>query len=399
MPVSFGLADFTTGTLYPDLPVIPGCDWATILGKTDSLTAKVDIRDPDVKSLDLLSITEPKKTVLFAEVTGRTGRPFLALGLVGERGLEEDDHTFVISATGLRYYFEQRLIAWPSAATAVMTNADGSANTALDMVFNNYDLGSIGTGLMRIALTWPGATGIPFVLPAARAGSNYRYYSFLDLNYIGDELDNLSGVIGGPDFAFEGRRVADTSTSQIEYPVRAGTSNDPLIGHYVGSWPYGGPTSPVVSFPFTDDGAAIATGSWGTAGRSDSKVLAARSFNEEMIDQGYPPFDVVDTSHTDVSEVSTLQGYTDENALRGLTFDRSFTLKVRGDTRISEAGVVDPDAPAIGPMLGDYRPGDYVAVDIVDHPLFDDQIVDLRILSISGDETGDIISLDVMVVK
>jgi hypothetical protein len=396
VPVSFGLANFTTGELLPDLPVTAGCTWASILGGTDTLEAKVDIRDDEVPDLELMSLTEPKKTVLFAEVTGRSGT-FLAIGLIGERSLDGD--IFSIPATGLRYYWSQRIVGPPAARTTRLTNPDGSANPALDIELNGRELGSIGVDLMRLALTWPGAQSIPFVLPTSRTGTNYRKFSFLDLTAIGDALNDLSGVIDGPDFAFEGRRVADTSTARIEYPVRAGTTESPLIGRYVGSWPFGGPTSPVVSFPFADDAANIASAAWATAGRTDSKVLASRKLNPEVLAAGYAPFDVVDTSHTDVSVQETLDGYAQEAAFRGLTFDRSFTLKVRGDTRVGAGGMFDENATPVGPMLGDYRPGDYVAVDVIDHPLLPDGLVDLRILSMQGDETGDVVELDVMVVK
>lgn len=398
MTVTYGLANFVTGALYPDLPITAGCSWASILNGTDALEAKVDIRDPDVLGLDIMSVTEPKKTVLFAEVSGRGGT-FLAIGVIGERGLDEDGNTFSIQATGLRYYWDQRIIGRPAAATAALVKPDGSANAALDVALSGLDLGSIGLELIRMGLSWPGAT-MPFVLPASRAGTSVRNYAFLDLGLIGDALDNLTGVINGPDFMFEGRRVADTSTASIEYPVRAGTADSPMVGRYIGSWPFGGPTSPVVSFPFKDDGSTIASASWATAGRTDSKVVASRSLNPELVtDAGYPPLDVVDTSHSDVSEQGTLDGYADENADRGLGLDRSFTLKVRGDTRIGEGGVLDENAAPVGPMLGDYRPGDYVAVDVQDHPVLPDGLVDLRILSIKGDETGDVVDLDVMVVK
>lgn len=399
MPVSYGLADFVSGSILADLPVTSGCSWATILNGTDALEAKVDVRDPDVLALDIQSMTEPKKAVLFAEVTGRVGT-FLAVGLVDERGLEDDDRTFTIKATGLRYYWSQRIIGGPSARTAKLTNKDGSANSALDIEMKNLELGSIGTELMRLALTWPGATTIPFVIPPARTGTGYRKYPFLDLRFIGDALDDLSGVIGGPDFMVEGRRLSDTSTASIEYPVRAGTTDDPEVGRYIGSWPYGGPTSPVVSFPYRDDGGPIATAAWGIAGRTDSKVLAARALNNDLIaNSGYAPFDTVDTAHSSVSVQATLTDYAKENAARGRSYERSFTLKVRGDTRIGQGGILDKDASPIGPMLGDYRPGDYVAVDVVGHALLPDGLVDLRILSIQGDETGDVVDLDVMVVK
>lgn len=400
MTVNYGVADFRTGHIYNDLPITEGCSWSAILGKPDALEAKVDIRDTDVTDLDLMSITEPKKTVLFAYVEGRSGL-FLALGIIGTRGLEDDDSTFSMQATGLRYYFAQRVIGRPNSKTVALTNSDGSANSALDVTLNGTDLAGIGVNLVKMALSWPGATTIPFVVPSARAGSATRSYAFLDLKYVGDALDDLSGVINGPDFAFDGRRVEDDSTSRVEYPMRAGDENgDPLIGRYVGSWPYGGPTSPVVSFPFEDDGASLASAVWGTAGRTDSKVLASRSFNDDLVDKyGYPPLDAIDTEHSDVSVQATLQGYTDERAYAGYVVDRSYTLKVRGDTRVNDQGDADETSAALGPMLGDYRPGDYVAVDIVDHPLLPDQIVDLRILSMQGDETGDVVTLDVMVVR
>lgn len=398
MSVTYGLADFTTGRILPTLPVTEGCSWAAILGKPDALEARLVVTDPDVRALNVMSITEPKKTVLFAAISGSRGT-FLAAGLIAERGLEDDDVTFTVRATGLRYYWHQRIIGRPEAKSSNLTNADGSANTALDVTLSGLSLAGIGVELMRTALSWPGATSIPFVLPASEKGAATRSYAFLDTKLVGEALDDLTNVIDGPDFAVEARRVNGTSTSRIEYPVRAGDQGDPMIGRYVGSWPYGGPVSPVVSFPFVDDGEALVTAQWAIAGRTDSKVLASRALNDNLLSFGYPPLDAVDMEHSDVSVQSTLDDYAREGAYRGYVVDRSYTLKVRGDTRIDGEGAMSSSAPSLGPMLGDYRPGDFVAVDIVDHPVLPDGIVDLRILSMQGDETGDVVELDVMVVR
>ena len=111
-----------------------------------------------------------------------------------------------------------------------------------------------------------------------------------------------------------------------------------------------------------------------TAGKSAGDVLLSRKLNPDLIANGYPPRDIVDTSHSDVSAQAVLDAYNVENVRYGSRPLREVSFTVRGDA---------------SPRLGQYRPGDTIQLDVPDDHLFFTEDMTIRITSMSGDETGE----------
>lgn len=365
--VSFGLADFKTGSRILTLPVLEGASWAAMLNRPDTLSCSIDMRDPDVLALDIPSSTAPKKTVLFAEAPN--GR-ILAWGRIGGRKWDDDARTLEIRAGGAWSYFDERIIAPAAAATATdIILPDGSVNTAYDTTLSGLTLGSIGKRLVEQALAWPGAPEA-FILPADVAGTRTDTWRLVDYKRVGAALSDLTKREDGPDFAFDAQRTTDDLG--LEYPMRVG---EPLLGTEVGSWPLGGPEPVVTGFELDEDGAGLSTHVWMQSGRTDSKVLVAREVNDTLIDAaGYPPMDYVDTSRGDVTVQSTLDDYAREHSVARSTLTQTVTFSVKGSADLA---------------LGQYRPGDWAALAIpAGHRFLAEGDIPLRILGISGDETG-----------
>lgn len=366
MAVNFGIADFRTGDRVVDLPVLAGASWAAMLNKPDELSCTIDLRDPDVLALDPTSTTEPKKTVLFAEAPNGA---ILAWGVISEREWDEDARTLDLTASGGWQYFNQRIIAPAAAESGTIVLPDGKVTEVFDTKYAGTTLGSIGIELVAQALDWPGAP-LAFDLPAPDDGDHEsELFRLVDFKTVGEAITDLTKREDGPDFAFDARR-ADNGIALV-YRLRVG---DPYFGDDVGSWPLGGPASPISGFKVTDDGGDIATHVWMQAGRTDSKVLVARSINTDLRDvSGYPVLDMVDTAHTDVTLQGTLDAYAAENAARASKVSRELKFKVKGNASLA---------------LGQYRPGDWVRIDVPDrHPYLRGD-VPIRLLSIAGDETG-----------
>lgn len=381
--ITFGLANYNTGDRILDLPVKAGASWAAFLNKPDSLSCDLDMRDADVQALDIPSSTEPKKTVLFAEDS--VTEAILAWGVISDRTWNNDARALHIEASGAGQYFNQRIIAPPAAATGTIVLPDGSVSAAFDTLIDDVSLGSIGVALVAQALSWPGAP-TAYVLPApvADIGRTSGTYRLVDYKKIWPALEDLTKrADGGPDFAFDARR--DSTGLALEYVMRAGA---PFLGSWIGSWSVGAPESPVTDLVVKDDGGSLGTHIWMQAGRTDSKVLVARVINQTLIDlSGYPVLDFVDTTHTDVTLQATLDDYADENAVaaRRLLRDVSFTVKGRP---------MSLDGQSIGPALGQYRPGDWMGLDVGSGNLYlREGRIDIRITSMSGDETGDDIKI------
>lgn len=349
--VSYALADYVTGGPIVDLPVLEGADWAAQLNRPDALGCTVDLRDADAAALDLRSASEPKKTVLLARTDDDI---VLAWGLIDEREWDEDEYTLTLTASGVRSsFFGHTIIAPVGARTISLTVVDPSnpllriVNPALNTTINDVSLGTIGKKLVQARLGWPGAPVAPFVLPADEASpGRTKSYEFTGFKSIESALNDLSNLEGGPDFAFDAQRGPDGLS--LLYVMRHGTEAEPRIGTHVGSWSLGG-DSPITGLKVTDTGDDMGSAAWLTAGKSSGTALISRVLNDALINDGYPPLDIVDTSHTDVSVQDTLDSYGRELASYGSTTERALSFTVRGDAT---------------PGLGAYRPGDTVTLDV-----------------------------------
>ena len=374
MAVTFGLADYGTGAQILDLPVLEGASWSSMLNKPDELSCDIDMRDPDVRALDIPSSTEPKKTVLFAS---NPDGSINAWGIIGSREWDNDNSVMHIEASGAGQYFNQRIIAPPAAATGTIILPDGSVTTAYDTLINDVSLGSVGVALVAQALSWPGAP-TAYILPAAvpETGRTSGTYRLVDYKRVKAALDELTKrADAGPDFSFDARLSA--SRLSLEYVMRAGA---PFLGSYVGDWVTGVPLSPITGLKVNDDGGSLATHVWMQAGRTGGNVLVSRARNASLISAaGYPVLDLVDTGHTDVALQPTLDAYAAESAMLASSLDRSISFNVKGNAT---------------PALGQYRPGDWAGITVAAGNYYlAEGTIPIRITSISGDETGDTVKI------
>ena len=154
MSVTYGLANYKTGDHILDLPVTPGASWGAFLNKPDSLSCQIDLRDPVVRAHDIPSSTEPKVTTLFAQ---NDDGNILAWGVISDRAWDNDTRKLTLNASGGWQYFNQRIIAPPSAESGTIVLPDGSVSPAFDTKYLNTTLGSIGIQIVEQALAWPGA--------------------------------------------------------------------------------------------------------------------------------------------------------------------------------------------------------------------------------------------------
>jgi len=310
--VSYALADFVTGGPILDLPVKEGASWGAQLNRPDTVSCEIDMNDPDALALDLRSSSEPNKTLLIARTDDDV---VLAWGLIGDDGREwdEDSRTLSLSASGiLSSYFGKTIVAPAAAKTGALITLDGEGYPVVNPAHNTslagLSLGSIGKRLVAARLAWAGAPTV-FDLPADEAGTREREYLFASMKSIGSALGDLTGVENGPDFAFEARRGAGLG---LRYLMRHGSEAQPRIGSPAGSW-HLGEGSPITGLKLKDAVGAGASAGWMTAGKQAGAALLSRVLNDAPIAAGYPPFDVVDTSHSDVSVQATLDAYNVEN--------------------------------------------------------------------------------------
>lgn len=371
--VSFALADFVTGGPILDLPVMKGASWGAQLNRPDEVSCKIDMRDPDTLALDLRSASEPNKTIMLARTDDDI---ILAWGLIpdGGRSWDEDSKVLSLKATGIgSSYFGECIIAPPSALTAplIVNDAEGYpvVNPALDTTISGFSHGTIMKKLVAQRLAFPGAPTV-FDLPPDEIGTRSQTWTLASLKSIGSALDDLSKQEHGPDYAFDAQRGPDGLS--LRYIMRHGSEATPRLGADVGVWSLG-PMSPITGLTIEDAAAAGASAAWMTAGKQAGAALISRARNAAMIAAGYPPFDVVDTSRSDVSVQATLDSYNAANIADAAKTIRDLSFSVRADA---------------SPGLGAYRPGDRVVLDPPDGHPWHVGPIPIRITSISGDEAA-----------
>lgn len=371
--VSYALADFVTGGPILDLPVMEGASWASQLNRPDALSCSIDLNDPDALALDLRSSSEPNKTIMLARTDDDI---ILAWGLIPDDGRtwNEDTKTLDLSATGISSsYFGQTIIAPAAALTAPLITNDPEGfpqvNPALNTTLSGWSHGTIGKKLVAQRLAWPGAPTV-FDLPADEVGTRTQTWLFASMKSIGSALDDLTKQEAGPDFAFDAQRASNGLG--LRYVMRHGSEAKPRIGTDAGIWALG-EGSPITGLKITDALAAGASASWMTAGKQSGAALISRKLNAAMLAAGYPPLDVVDTTHNDVSVQATLDSYNAELIRDAATVTRDLSFEVRADAT---------------PALGQYRPGDTITLDVPDGHPWHTKAIPIRITSISGDEAG-----------
>lgn len=381
--VTYTLIDFVTGRPSLDLPVKEGASWAAQLNRPDSVDCAIDMRDPDTQKLDLSSATTPMKSAIVARTDDDH---VLAWGLIPDdgRSWDEDSQTLSLSASGVESSWLSKCPILPvSALTAALlvTDEEGYmvANAALDTTISGVSHGTIMKRLIQLRLAFPGAPTI-FDFPPDEAGTRSESYPFASLKSIQSAISDLTRQDGGPDYAFDAVRAPNGL--DFRYLFRHGSEVTPRLGSHVGIWALG-EGSPISGLKVNDVSAAGASTGWATAGKQAGSALFSRIVNAEPLSVGYPPFDVVDTSHTDVSVQETLDSYNRENMRDAATDTRDVSFTVRGDAV---------------PGIGAYRPGDTVTIDAGKrHPWLPEEFT-VRITSIDGDETGENVSIGGVIV-
>lgn len=383
--ISYGLVDFVSGGPILDLPVKTGATWSAQLNRPDALTCEVDMRDPDALALDLRASTEPMKTLLIAR---NEDDVIIAWGLIPDDGRSWDEDTYTLSlvAQGIwSSYFGATVIGPPSILTGKLTALDSDGflvvNPALNTTISGVSHGTIGKRLIQQRLAFPGAPTV-FDLPPDEIGFRQQEYEFASMKKIGPALDDLVRQEGGPDFAFDAARAP--GGVGLRYSLRHGSEENPRIGANVGSWSFGGVDSPVSKLKLDDAVSAGASLGLMTAGRNVGEALVSRIRNQSLVASGYPPFDVVDTSHSDVSKQETLDSYNRENMAEAEHAIRDLSFTVQGDAT---------------PALGEYRPGDRLTLDPPERHPWHTGPIPIRITSMSGDETGEKVEIGCVILN
>ena len=372
------IGDLRSGRRLQNVQVVKG-PWKKGLNAPGTISITVAANDPDIENLELGNVATPGKAFL-AIIENDV---VMEAGPVWVHDYDRDAGTLELAAAGLWSYFDHRVLLPVLAA--------GQSPVGADTNLANVTLGTIAKRLVQQAQAHTGGN-IPVVfLPDETDANptNVRNYLGADLALIGDRLEDLTNVIGGPDIDFAPRFTADRLG--IEWVMRTGTKAQPQLGTGTSHvWDISVSQSAVRKLNVRRTAERLVGRAWATGGRQSDTVMTARYDNPTLTDAGFPLLESVDSSHSSVSVQTTLDSYAMEAARIGYKPISFWTFEVRAD--------------AI-PQVGVYQVGDYCRLNIKGDAYLPDNFTDghlRRIVALSGDEqgkwvsvtTGEVYSLD-----
>lgn len=345
------IADLKTGRQIQDLRPVSGSGKRT-LGAPEDLEVTLDLRDPRTIALGLRNSAGVGKTVL-AVADGDT---ILGAGPIWASTYSRDTAELRLTARGVWSYYDHRHVL-PVVAGTVARNAfvvpdpdeptKTIPNPALTTTLSGLDLGTVAKRLVQQAHAWTGGA-IPVVFEADRAGTHTRAYLGPEFKNLGEALKQLSEVEGGPDIRFLPRFTADRLG--VEWVLQAGTEESPLLASDTPAfWDLTVPRPAATGLVIDTDGTGLTSLAWATGGRSSDEVLVSRASNSALTDAGYPLLEALDSSHTSVSTVGTLDGYAGALAAFGSRPLEVWSFKARRDAN---------------PRLGTYLEGDWASLHV-----------------------------------
>lgn len=403
------IANLTDGKRLQVLPVISG-PYSAKLGTADDIQVVVDMNDPDVIGLNP-RVSAAKGRTILAAVEGTT---IMAAGPIWGHVYDRDAGKLTLTAKGIRSMFNYRYVLPVIAATTSLsgwlsTDPNDSSKTvgnpALATRYNDVSYATMAKRAIQQALAWTGGqlpidfSGVPDeAVPGLTQGVDG-----VDFKTVAAFIDSLSGLSGGPEIEFRPQLTPDGLG--IQFVAQMGTRAQPLVfSPQRPRWNVTAPHTPVSNFVVTGDGSVLASNSWAVGGRTAGTVVVSRATDPTLVNVGYPLLEVVDSTHSSVSEQTTLDGYALQNLADGQHPLETWAFN-------ADTYPVDEYGQAAGPQVGTYQTGDYAELFFDGYapasadgqtPASGDAYMQepssgtlyvQRILSISGDEKGSVVKI------
>lgn len=364
MTYRYYTGDLRTGKI--SRPVDLSGSWSSGFDGSGSVSGTFPLRSGEWKNARADAATA--KQFLAVSYTDSLGtETFLEAGPIWTTDFDDPTGVLTINAGSLDSYFSHRKVM------AVLAAGQNPATTSI--TYTSAQLGLIAKRLIELAQSHTGGH-LPIVLPSdadlGGAGTAAtRTYPGYELGNLGERLQQLREVDGGPEIQFVPRRRTD-DPRYVEWVMRIGVQPTMMLTQTGPPWVFDRtvPKSSVAGISIASDGSGIGTRAWAAGqGEGEGRPIVVTD-DDTLLGFGYPLLEVEQSSTDTVSETTTLDAYTRALLARSARPIETWTVKVNVNGR---------------PNVGQYRPGDWATLRIKDHIYQPDGDYSMRILSIAGD--------------
>jgi len=285
---------------------------------------------------EFLTAIEPARTFLAI----LEGDSVLEAGPIWAHDFDIATGVLKVKASGWRSIFDHRL---------VMAAIAGTDWATWQVTYSGISLGTQAKRLIELLMSHTGGE-LPIVLPddetAVDDADHTRTYKGFELATVQSRLDQLMGVINGPDIRFDPRLTADRMG--VEAVMRVGTEAEPLLFQAEADhvWDFRAPRGGVSGLSVHRDAGGLASRSWVTGSGMDEALPMARADDPTLTDGGFPLLEVSE-SRSSVEVQSTLDSWAAGNLAAAAAPWMTWSATVRAD---------------MSPLLGSYRCGDFAKV-------------------------------------
>lgn len=323
---------------------------------------KLPLKDPDTGvAIPFRSHVTPLRSYLAYEEGGIVYNA----GPIWTDDYDVDTHTLTLRAAGLRSYWDYRYVM------ALLDDMDPDDLPAGTVSFTGLSLRTIAKRLVQNAQAQTGGE-VPVDYEADILGDNDRNYLAQDYHRTNEKLQQLSGVINGPDIAL--RPYITTAGTHLRWNLVTGDSLLAQAKEHKFDTTAAGQV--VRSAKVQRNATAIVTDAFltGSSDEETGELLQAKSHDNTLIDADYPRMErQIDNSS--VINVPVLQEQADGVTASGRALLEQWSF----DANLH-----------VEPKIGTYLEGDYCKLVLKGSPITGDDYdpdapaedIDLRILTI-----------------
>jgi hypothetical protein len=360
--------DTVTGRVVRELPLADEPAWDARLNDTGGGTVTCPLGVSDDWDRYLHEVARPYRYSLAIGLSGvSTDSPLLQAGpMVGYAPDEEPTSGSLPKITfafkGFWELLDRRLLhnrSWNPAATLI-------TDTSADLTIND-SLSNVARTMLDHATSMSFRSGstLPLDLPPVVASDgNTRTYHGYDMISVGQRLQELTQVDGGPDVFFQPWLTTSGGYRQVRH--RAVVGNPYIVQPGVSlRFDY---RSNLVKIAINGAADDTSTTAWVKGTGNENAQQYGYATDSSLINQGWPLLDYVDNNHTSALIQSTLDSWAvaDVALLGNLPEQWKATV------------LTEPE-----PRLGTYIPGSFVQYNVLDHHWIPDGLYTWRLLGLA----------------